>query len=340
MSTKISAIPTNNASLAGLHLPDIKAIHLTDVFSIKQGIKVTLFDITNVHPLASGNKFLKLFLNIEEAISRGCTRVLSFGGAFSNHIYALALYASDKNLKSIGIIRGESEYISNPTLSAAATAGMQLEFVDRKTYRLRHDADYLAELQLRYPDTYIIPEGGTNDLAVKSCAHLAKLINAQSVHPIDVLTVCCGTGGTLAGLCAGIETGQQLIGFPVLKDRSLAQRINELLDMPEPINANYKLVQADYGGYAKFDLALLDFILDWLGKTGILLDPIYTSKMCRRLLDLIEQGEFAEGSHIAIIHTGGLQAWYGMRSKVIKLKGEEAWQRIENACPEPTTHHR
>ncbi len=310
-----------------------KVIEIHHPAAKSRGIKLSLLDISNLHPLASGNKLFKLSLNLDDAIENKCSHVLSFGGAFSNHIHALALYGASKGLKTIGIIRGESEYINNPTLQVAKHNGMTLEFVDRQTYRLRDDPSYLEHIAKKYPNAFIIPEGGSNALAVKGCKQLAQMINTQ-LDDVDIVAVACGTGGTLAGLVCGLRASQEqlVLGFPVVRDPTLSSKIDHLLREVSVVgNAEYELILADYGGYAKIDKELVDFILSWLDKTDVLLDPIYTSKMCRKLIELIENNETpeVEGKHICLLHTGGLQAWQGMRDKVIKISGESAWGKIE-----------
>lgn len=294
----------------------------------KSGVKLFMARADRIHPLASGNKFHKLKPHFEYAIANDIKQLVSFGGAFSNHIHALALMAKDYGLQSVGIIRGEQEYASNPTLTAARNAVMALEFVTRKEYQLRHDDNYLTELQKRYPHALIIPEGGSSQLAIAGCATLAKDINAQ--HTSDILTIASGTGASFAGLVCGLEETQQAISYAVLKDQSLERRISSFINKEE-IQANeYSLEQADYGGYAKFDETHLVFILDWLEQTGILLDPIYTSKMCRRLVEQLTDGQFEKGTSITMVHSGGLQGWFGMRDRVIKLAGESSWDRIQS----------
>ncbi len=284
--------------------------------------------------LASGNKFYKLKPHIEYAKANNIRQLVSFGGAFSNHIYALALMANHYNLQSIGIIRGESEYADNPTLTAARNAGMKLEFVTRKEYQLRDDKNYLTDLQQRYPQSLIIPEGGSSQMAIAGCAELAKDINANTINGknnySDILTIASGTGASFAGLVCGLENSQQAISYAVLKDQSLAERITSFI-IKEGIKPNgYSIEQADYGGYAKFDESHLAFIINWLEQTGILLDPIYTSKMCRRLVEQIASRQFDKGTSITMVHSGGLQGWYGMQNKVIKLAGESSWARIQS----------
>ncbi|WP_299879416.1 1-aminocyclopropane-1-carboxylate deaminase/D-cysteine desulfhydrase [uncultured Cocleimonas sp.] len=294
----------------------------------KSGVKLFMARADRIHPLASGNKFYKLKPHFEYAIANDIKQLVSFGGAFSNHIHALALMAKDYGLQSVGIIRGEQEYASNPTLTAARNAGMALEFVTRKEYQLRHGENYLAELQKRYPLALIIPEGGSSQLAIAGCATLTKDINAQ--HRSDIFTIASGTGASFAGLVCGLEETQQAISYAVLKDQSLEQRISSFINKEE-IQANeYSIEQADYGGYAKFDETHLEFILDWLEQTGILLDPIYTSKMCRRLVEQLTDGQFEKGTSITMVHSGGLQGWLGMRDKVIKLEGESSWDLIQS----------
>ncbi|HHL19853.1 MAG TPA: pyridoxal-phosphate dependent enzyme [Thiothrix sp.] len=296
-------------------------------------INIWMVNTTHIDAQASGNKFYKLMPNIEYAKEHAFECLLSFGGAYSNHIYALALSARSHGLHSIGIIRGEAAYAANPTLRDAKNAGMEFVFVSREEYRLRDDAVYLDDLQKRYRHAFIIPEGGSNALAVKGCRRLMQQINDSL--SVDSVAVACGTGGTLAGLVTGGKPTQTVLGFSVLKDASLALRVagylqqtNGIRDSADSTNS-YQIVDATYGGYAKLDVELLDFIMDWLEQTGILLDPIYTSKMCKRLFEMICAGDIKSHTTLAIVHSGGLQAWRGMKERVIRLKGECFWGRIE-----------
>lgn len=310
----------------------------------KKAVTLSIARADLIHPLASGNKFYKLLPSIEYAQRHRYSQLLSFGGAFSNHIHALALYSQAVGLQSIAIIRGEKEYASNPTLSAATKAGMRLIFVDRATYKRRHDADYLQQLQQHYPKAFIIPEGGSNQLALQGCAELMRQINQCCVETQgeipNTIAVACGTGTTLAGLVNGAEEDQFIQGYLVLKDTSVRAKVATLVP-PHLLYNGYQIYDADLGGYAKFDAKLLNFVLDILQQTNILLDPIYTAKMCYCLMQQLEEKAEAEakttpetqpfkaGGHIVILHSGGLQAWYGMKKKVIKLSGYEAWQQIE-----------
>ncbi len=302
--------------------------HINLPLADKAGVSLSMARADLIHPLASGNKIYKLAPNIELAKANGYEELLSFGGAFSNHIHALALVANQQGLKSIGVIRGESDYAANPTLQNAQNAEMKLVFVTRKDYKRRNDADYLAELQAQFPKALTIPEGGSSQLAVGGCAKLAQEINA--IQKADVLTVACGTGATFAGLVCGAPKNQSVIGYSVLRDESLVGRVDKFIKQEQPPSLiAYQIESADFGGYAKLDKALLDFIFDWQDKTGILLDPIYTSKMCRRVMQQIEAGEFESGTSICLIHSGGLQGWRGMEKRVRDLVGDIRWRQIE-----------
>ena len=327
----------------------------------RSDIKLAMARLDNFQPLASGNKFFKLQANFNFAHKNGIHQLISFGGAFSNHIHALALFGQQSGFKTLGIIRGEPEnadtYSQNPTLLDAQKAGMELHFVNRKEYRLRHDYSYLKKLQQQYPKALIIPEGGSNQFAVSGCADITRKINQISQD--DIITVACGTGATLAGIACGLNDKQQAIGYSVLHDESMTQRIRVFIrennvslddlgnnisnvsDNPDAFNCdlncdldkdkdNWVVERADFGGYAKVDKDILSFIFDWLAQTGILLDPIYTSKMCMRLMQQIEAGVFAPETSICMVHSGGLQGWRGMENKVIQLVGRSQWNRVED----------
>jgi len=297
--------------------------------ALKKGIKLFMARADLLHPLASGNKFYKLKPNIDVAKANGFKQLLSFGGAFSNHIHAFAFIAKKNGFKSVGIIRGEKEYASNPTLKDVQAAGMTLEFVTREEYKCRNDADYLKALSLRFPDAFIIPEGGSSQLAVQGCVRLADEINL--IHTSDVITVACGTGATFAGIVCGLNEKQTAIGYSALKDHSLAQRVDSFIAKEGCQHHQYKIQQSDFGGFARLNKAVLEFVLDWLDVTGILLDPVYTSKMCMRLMQQIELGEFQAGTSITIIHSGGLQGWRGMEKRVVKLLGAPTWKKISTS---------
>lgn len=293
----------------------------------KSGVQLYIARVDKIHALASGNKYYKLKPNLAFAKQQGIKRLISFGGAFSNHIHAFALYAQEMGFETIGIIRGEAEYANNPTLQDVQRAGMTLVFVNRKEYSLRHDKTYLGALQQKYPDALIIPEGGSSQLAVNSCRHLMQEIN--QIQHFDIITAACGTGATFAGLVCGLNKHQYAIAYAALRDKTLSERIGRFILNEGEISDSYKIESADFGGFAKLNQEVLNLVLDWLEKTTILLDPIYTSKMVLRLLQQIKVGEFSKGTSICMVHTGGLQGWRGMKCRVIKLGGDSSWVIIE-----------
>ena len=311
-------------------MPIFASIHIQKIQfdSIQNnGVDLNMARLDQIHHLASGNKLYKLKPIIEYAQANNFKQILSFGGAFSNHIHALALMAKEHGVESIAMIRGEPHYAENPTLSDAIHAGMTVEFVSREEYKQRNHQDYLDQLQKRFSHALIIPEGGSSQLAIKGCAQMTRDIN-QHIKS-DVLAIASGTGATAAGLVCGLVEQQQLIAYSVLKDESLKTRIDGFISAEKSGNHDqYAIQNADFGGYAKFDKPLLDFILNWLEQTGILLDPIYTSKMCRRVIQQIEAGEFEQGQSITLIHSGGLQGWRGMQKRVEALGGSKAWEQI------------
>lgn len=274
--------------------------------SLANSITITVKRIDQVHPTISGNKWFKLKLNLLEAKRLGCSQLLSFGGAYSNHIHALAHAAHEYGFTSIGIIRGAelADRPLNPTLTTAQALGMQLKFISRNDYRRKHTAEFLVTLQAQYPDAYIIPEGGSNALAVKGCE---EILSEQDRRDFDTIVCAVGTGGTFSGLINASSPKQKLLGFSALKGDFLIDDIKRWTDKDKQ---NWTLYSEDvFGGYGKFDDKLLAFIKGIQQQYHIPLEPIYTGKAMYRLLDLINQGDFAPNSQILFIHTGGLQAF-------------------------------
>jgi 1-aminocyclopropane-1-carboxylate deaminase len=267
-----------------------------------------------LHPTIPGNKWRKLKYNLQEARGQNAETLVTFGGAFSNHISAVASAGQEFEFNSIGYIRGEETLPLNPTLQQAVSCGMQLRYLSREDYRLKDDSAFQAGLLADIPNSYLLPEGGTNLLAVKGCTEIVTELQ----EPWDVLCVASGTGGTLAGIVAGAEGKGHIIGFPALKGGEFLQ--NEVSQLVEAYcgreYGNWHL-QTDYhfGGYAKQTPELLSFIQDFYLQHQILLDPMYTSKMLFGVFDLIEKGYFAEGTRIIAIHTGGLQGWTGFKQR-------------------------
>ncbi len=266
-----------------------------------------------IHPLVSGNKWRKLKYNMIEAQKMGYSRILTFGGAFSNHIYATAAAGSACGFKTIGVIRGEIVEPLNTTLKQVVDWGMELVSVSRQEFRNKRAPEFVADLVAKYGEFYLIPEGGSNVLALKGCAEIAT-----TEQKFDYWCLSCGTGGTLAGLLSGLSHQEKVLGFSALKGGEfLEQDIRKLLmDAKLKITATWAL-NHDYhfGGYAKISSALLDFIRDFKIHHNIMLDPIYTAKMMFGVIDMITKGYFPSGTRILAVHTGGLQGIRGIEEK-------------------------
>ncbi|MCU4421735.1 pyridoxal-phosphate dependent enzyme [Acinetobacter lwoffii] len=254
-----------------------------------------------VHPQISGNKFFKLKYNFLEAKRQGYQHILSFGGAYSNHLAATAFAAQQFGFKSVGVIRGEelADRPLNPTLATAQQFGMKLHFVSRDEYRRKQRPEYLAELARHFPEHYVIPEGGTNALAIQGCQEILKDSDAQ----FDVICCAVGTGGTISGLIEASHAHQQILGFSALKGSFLKDEVAQLTK-----KTNWNILD-DYccGGYAKTSAALVQFIRDFEAEFSILLEQVYTAKMLMGIFDLIEKNYFPARSKLLVIHSGGLQ---------------------------------
>ncbi|WP_297695231.1 1-aminocyclopropane-1-carboxylate deaminase/D-cysteine desulfhydrase [uncultured Eudoraea sp.] len=260
-----------------------------------------------IHPQISGNKYRKLKYNLLKAKELKYDTLLTFGGAYSNHIAATAYAGKLNKMRTIGVIRGEEVadlWTSNPTLSAADKQGMKFKFVSRTDYRKKETAEFLSRLKTEFGDFYMVPEGGTNQLAVKGCEEI--LTSRDAVY--DVICCSVGTGGTLAGIINSATPNQQVLGFPALKGDFLKKDICKFVE-----NGNWDLC-SDYhfGGYARVDESLISFINEMNENTGIPFDPVYTGKMMYGILDMIAKDKFKPGTKILAIHTGGLQGIAGI----------------------------
>ena len=270
-----------------------------------------------IHPFISGNKYRKLKYNIQEAKAHNYSKLLTFGGAFSNHIAATAFAGKLHGFKTVGVIRGEelaAKIEANPTLRFAKNKGMELYFVTRQEYKRKREAIFLEQLKNKFGDFYTIPEGGTNQLAVKGCEEILNI--NDDIY--DYVCVCVGTGGTISGIVNASKAHQKIIGFPALKGDFLTDEIRNFTTAK-----NWELIR-DYhfGGYAKINEQLVGFINNFKEKYNIPLDPIYTGKMMFGIMEMIKARKFKVNSKILIIHTGGLQGIDGMNLK-LKNKGKQ-----------------
>lgn len=295
-----------------IHVPTQK-IQLSEI--VKGGITLDIRREDLLHPLISGNKFRKLKYNLIKAKEEGHDTLLTLGGAYSNHIAATARAGKEYGFHTIGIIRGaelQSGYMANPTLQRAVKDGMRLKFISRQEYREKHSAGFLQNLIREYGRFYLLPEGGTNNLAVKGCEEI--LTEGDSTY--DFICCCVGTGGTLAGIVNSSHAGQTVIGFPALKGDFLKKDICSFAR-----KGNWQLEAAyHFGGYAKINETLVAFINSFHLATGIPLDPVYTGKMFYGILDMVKKEKFSKGTRVLAIHSGGLQGTEGMNLQLKQRK--------------------
>jgi 1-aminocyclopropane-1-carboxylate deaminase len=291
-----------------------------EIYSPVQQIKNKLFDEQFIslfikrddliHPMISGNKWRKLKYILKKASAENKTHLVTFGGAYSNHLLATAAAAAKFSLKSTGIVRGEE--LGNDTLFLCRMHGMELIFTDRNSYR-----DKLALFNKYFGgdgNTFFIDEGGAGAEGAEGCAELV----GELTETYDHIFCACGTGTTAAGIINGLHAhGVNTIfnAVPVFKNGGfMKDEIDKYLIQP----ANYELLTAyDFGGYAKVTDGLIDFIKTFVTDTGILIEPIYTGKMLYAIYDLAAKGYFKPGSKILAIHTGGLLGLLGMKDKFL-----------------------
>jgi 1-aminocyclopropane-1-carboxylate deaminase len=284
-----------------LALRNVSQIPITEI-PLNKNCRLFIKREDLIHAEISGNKFWKLFHNISNYESNN-PQIITFGGAFSNHIASTAALGKTLGINTLGIIRGdelEKSWQENPTLSHANQNGMNFRFVNRTDYR---DKENLTEnLQKEFPEALIIPEGGTNSLAVEG----VKFMLNDETKQFDYLCCAVGTGGTLAGISKFAEGNQKVLGFKAVKDDSLSENISELCHRD-----NFELIDASDGGYGKISDENVQFINEFFSKHNIPLEPIYTGKMFRKIFALIDANYFPENSKILAFHTGGLQGIAG-----------------------------
>ena len=285
--------------------------------NIRLNAQVSLKPDYLIHPTVSGNKYRKLKYNLEKVQSENYKGILTFGGAFSNHIAATAAAGQTLNIPTVGIIRGEElskKTELNSTLKYAQSCGMHLEFVSRSTYKEKDNPAYLRTLLESFEDFYILPEGGTNALAIKGCEEILT----EQDHIFDIICCAVGTGGTIAGLINSSLPTQKIIGFPALKGSFLKQDICKFATQ-----SNWELWEAyHFGGYAKVNSKLITFMNNFKATYKIPLDPVYTAKMMYGIFEAIQTGEIPKGAKVLAVHTGGLQGIEGMNLRLKQKKIE------------------
>ena len=266
-----------------------------------------------LHPEISGNKWRKLKYNLFELEKSDKSGFITFGGAYSNHLHAVAAAGKEFDFVTVGIVRGEKPAILSSTLKNCLDLGMKLVFVSREEYRLKEKSNPIAEIIGSHSELILLPEGGANHFALKGCAEIMDEITV----PFDYLCLACGTGATMAGILSSNRKDFQTIGFPVLKGGDfIADEIRQLLQIANNEQRTFEL-KTDYhfGGYAKNTLELLEFMREFETQTSIQLEQVYTGKMMFGVFDLAKKSFFKRGDQIIVLHTGGLQGILGVLDK-------------------------
>jgi len=280
--------------------PLIEQIDLEAVAGCNSRTQLFVLRLDKEDPVTGGNKSYKLKYNLEVARISGIKNLLTFGGAWSNHIAATARLGKQSGFGTIGIIRGEP--ISNRTIDRALLDGMELHFVSRTEYKLRNEPEYLTELSNRFNFPMIIPEGGSNDLGIKGCSEIL----GAGADNFDLVAVSCGTGSTISGIMQTAPPNCRILGFSALRDRGstaqfVAKHTNDKATQWEIIS------DYSFGGFARSAPELDQFIKNFREVTSIRIEPVYTGKLFFGICDMVRRNALPEGSKILAIHTGGLQ---------------------------------
>jgi len=294
-----------------------------------QGVELWLKRDDQIHPQVSGNKWRKLKYYLQDFRDSGKEVILTFGGAFSNHLAATAALGKLAGVPTKALVRGE-EVQSNPTLDFCREQGMEVETIPRKRYSAKDDPEFLQMLAETLPEVYVIPEGGKGPLGVKGCTEIL-----EEVEPgFDFIASSAGTGTTCSGLLLS-DYKAKLLCYPALKGglflkRAIAQ---QLLDFEQAFSTKHdvkklvdtRLAMAEnyhFGGYAKVQPELIHFMNDFYEKYQVPLDPVYTGKMMYGIFEMIKNGEIPSGTKLLAVHTGGLQGIKGMNQRLLKSNRE------------------
>lgn len=293
--------------------------NIEEALFLEKGISVDILREDLNHLTIQGNKLRKLLYNLLNAQKKGNKTILTFGGAFSNHIAAVAAAGKEYGFKTIGLIRGEESLPLNSTLEKCVEDGMELHYIDRTTYRIKHTQDFKDYLRNRFGVFYLIPEGGTNYYAINGCMEIIEDYKEYNF-------ICCpiGTGGTVAGITIANNQNSTILGFSALKGgefltKDISDHIQSVTndqELTEDLMTSFELnTDFHFGGYAKFTEDLLIFVRNFYTKHGIKWDTIYNGKMAYGVYELIKSGFFPKNSSILLVHTGGIQGVKGIEER-------------------------
>ena len=304
-------MPNENTPIkeVDIKMLDVHAAIKTDILEsdlfIKKKVSVSVLRIDQIHPVVSGNKLFKLHYFLQEALTRGCRTIISFGGPYSNHLLATAFACRSAGLCTIGIVRGEEPALLSPILQQCLGYGMVLQFISRENYALKDDPLFISDLLAAHDNYLVIPEGGFHPNGAKGAALIMDTINNDNYSHICTAT---GTATTLAGLLMGARNNQLVIGIPVLKGLAdLPERIVYLTGKKMEHKRPWILDNCHFGGYAKRTPGLIQFMNDCWKQFQLPLDFVYTAKMFYAIMEAVRSGQFETGSKILCLHTGGLQ---------------------------------
>lgn len=277
---------------------------LQDDLFLKKQVTVSVLRLDKIHPVVSGNKLFKLHYFLQEALQSSCKTILTFGGAYSNHLAAAAYACSLLGLKSIGVVRGEEPAELSHTLLQCMNDGMQLKFISRQQYAGNDRAEFIQSLKNEYGECIVVPEGGYHPLGAQGAALIMELIPENYSH----ICTAMGTATTMAGLLLGADPLQKIIGIPVLKGITDTEERLQHLTGHKTLPGNFELLN-DYhfGGYARKNDELIQFMNQCRQQYQLPLDSVYTAKMFYAVTDQVKKDHFPRGSNILCLHTGGLQ---------------------------------
>jgi 1-aminocyclopropane-1-carboxylate deaminase len=270
-----------------------------------------------IHHEISGNKYRKLKYNLEYILNNNISSIITFGGAYSNHLYATAALCNYYGLQSYGVVRGDGLDPDNPTLQFCIKNGMTLHFVCREEYRNKNNSSVVKKIIAQYNSAYVIPEGGSNQLSLLGVEEIWSELSVQLDKTPDYLFCAIGTGTTIAGLLKSAPDKCKLLGFPVLKTNHLEKEVLTLAGENKKGNLSCHM-DYHFGGYAKTTDQLRNFIKEFEAQTGIPIDTVYNAKALYGFFDLVEKGLITKGSTIVWLHTGGLQGNDGMQYMISK----------------------
>lgn len=276
----------------------------------RAGVEVAVLRLDQIDTLVSGNKWFKLIGHLQEAVARGAEGLISLGGAHSNHLHALAAAGRRFGFPTVGLLRGHAR--ETPTVVELRTFGMQLHWLGYAGYRARHQVDFWTQWRERYPALHPVPEGGGGLPGTRGCAALVAMVRAQlprlGWRDYHAWWLAVGTGTTLAGLVLAEDADVPVHGaLAVPADHGVADQVRALLAQAGNREAGYRLIEASRGGFARMDSELLTFMQASEEESGVPLEPLYTAKALLALRRAVEAGEFAAGSRLIFVHTGGLQ---------------------------------